>query len=59
MNINVYNIEEYYRTNKEWYNILYETNKILDRYKLNKYEIIYISRCKCCEGDNFLYNLSD
>lgn len=56
MNINVYNIEEYYRTNKEWYNILYETNKILDRYKLNKYEIIYISRCKCCEGDNFLYN---
>lgn len=54
MNDNIFDIERYYRINREWYNGLQETNKILERYILNKYEIIYISRCKCCIGDNFI-----
>lgn len=50
----IYQIDRYYDINRDWYNTLFETNKILDRYKLNKYEVVYISLCRCCIGE--VYN---
>lgn len=56
MNIGIYRIDKYHNINRNWYNKLFETNKLFDRYKINKYEFVYIPQCKCCIGDNFLLN---
>lgn len=56
ININMYGSDTYFKINLDWYNTLFETHKLLDKYILNKYEVIYISQCKCCIGDNFIYN---
>lgn len=56
MNVNIYSIDTYITINVDWYNTLFETFKLLDRYILNKYEIVYLAECKCCKLDNFIQN---
>lgn len=56
MNVNIYDIDTYIQINLDWYNTLSETFKLLDRYILNNYEIVYLAECKCCQVDNFIQN---
>lgn len=56
MNVDMYNIDTYVKINVDWYNTLFETFKLLDRYISNKYEVIYLFQCKCCIVDNFIQN---
>jgi len=54
MDNDIYRIDNYYDINRDWYDALFETNKLFDWYKLNKYELVYISQCRCCIGE--VYN---
>jgi hypothetical protein len=64
MDIGIYRIDRYNNINRNWYNKLFESNKLLDRYKLNKYNLVYISQCRCCIGEvynnnKFNYKIND